>query len=132
MAWKNDNKRGFYLDKDAVLRETGLARNTQKDILYSWALAGPAEYNVVRRNVVKDVTHKLVQQLYNTVYAALLDGKREDNNKALVVFPDTVADKIGVARGTEYSPMMKEAEVSQVAYEVATSLIKLLDEKVCE
>lgn len=131
MAWANNNRRGFYLDDAAVLRETGLSRNTQKDIMYSVALATPAEYNLMRRKVVEDITHDLVKALYKVVYAALLDGKKIDDSN-LVIFPNSVADKIGVARGTTYSPMLKEAEVSQVAYEVATSLIKLLDDKVCE
>lgn len=131
VAWTNKKTRGFFLDDAAFLRETGLSRNTQKDVMYSIALACPAEYNLMRRELVHGVTHTLAQQLYRTVYAALLEGKKEKDGTGLVKIPDDVADKLGVTRG-HVSPQIKESEVSQIAYEVATSLIKLLDEKVCE
>lgn len=130
MDWDNDKTRGFYLDPDAVLRETGLSRNEQKDLMYSVALACPAEYNLLRQKLVKAVTHGQVQLLYKTVYAALLDGKAVDGT-GLVNIGDDIRRKTGVPAG-DYSPKMKESEVSQIAYEVATSLIKLLDDKVCE
>jgi hypothetical protein len=69
--------------------------------------------------------------MYRLVYAALLDGVTEDTGTALVNIDGPIATKIGIPAGA-YKPQFPEKQVNEIAYEAATGLIRILNDKVVD
>jgi hypothetical protein len=124
--------RGYYSDP---IRETGLARNESKSIMYAASIAKPAEYNQMRQKLTRDLTWQLTQNMYDVIYAALSQGKLPDNTY-LINFGIGAGDNgIDVKYNNgrrHYEPVLPEAEVNKIAYRAATSLIKIMNDEVVD
>lgn len=120
--------RVFYSD---IIRESGLVRNETKSVMYSLSIAKPAEYNQLRIQLVRAVTWKLVKQMYDTIYAALDVGK-DLNGERLIKITGDNAKALGVAGTLEYEPLLPEAEINRIAYESASALIRIMEDKVVD
>ena len=126
MAFRGQ-RRGFYTN---IVRETGLQRNQAANNMYAFALAAPAEYQAIRAQLETSVTHSLVENLYDVIYAALLQGT-DTEAQPLIRFPDTVVAKLRLA-SADFNPQFPEKEVAKIAYECATGLIAILSDKVVD
>lgn len=131
-ANNNQPYRSYYSDP---IRETGLARQQQKSIMYSSSIAKPAEYNELRMKVTQDLTWQITQQMYDIIYAALGEGKLPNGDYLI---------KFGVGQGDNgidtkynrgkrfYEPLLPEAEINRIAYRCATGLIKIMSDNVVD
>lgn len=113
------------------LRESGLLKNQANNTMYAIALALPAHYKELRTNLEIEVTHKLVKQLYTIVFAALRDGK-SDGNQDLVPLTAAEFARFRQRGETAFRPNIPESRVNEIAYECATALIQLLQDKIVD
>lgn len=118
--------RSFYTD---IIRESGLVRNQTKSLMYSLSIARPAEYNQMRYDLIQKVTWDLVRELYDTIYAALDGGVTKDGT-SLIRFDGKAADVVGGV--AEFRPCLPEAQINEIAYETASILIKVMEDKVVD
>lgn len=127
-------KRSYGVDP---LRESGLLKNQSNNTMYAIALALPAHYKEMRNNLEIQITHELVKELYTIVFAALRDGQ-DQKGKGLVDLtkvPEQFRNDNSSAKiGSEFffNPNIPESEVNEIAYECATALIQLLQDKVVD
>lgn len=128
-AATGDKNRVFYSD---IIRESSLLRNETKSLMYSLSIAKPAEYNQYRIQLVRAVTWKLVKEMYDTIYAALDTGK-DLAGKSLLKITGKAAEALGKPEtGFEYQPLLPEAEINRIAYESASALIRIMEDKVVD
>lgn len=125
--YDNTPERGYYTE---ITRETGLERNQAAANMYAFALAAPAEYQALRAKLERDVTHELVKKMYDTIYAALLEGEAKDGTD-LIIIPTTVVNKLGLS-SNKFSPKFPQKDVAKAAFAAATGLIAIMSEQVVD
>jgi hypothetical protein len=113
------------------LRESGLLKNQAHNSMYAIALALPAHYREMRTNLEVSVTHQLTKSLYDIIFAALRDGKTPAGVDLVPLTAQEFARFRQVGQNA-YRPNIPEKEVNEVAYECATSLIQMLQDKVVD
>lgn len=123
------HKRSYGVDP---LRESGLLKNQSNNTMYAIALALPADYKQLRTQLEIDITHELVKLLYQTVFAALRDGHKPNGNGLVNLTNIPAQFKVGSLVGNFFNPNIPESEVNEIAYECATALIHLLQDKVVD
>lgn len=125
----NQFQRSYGVDP---LRESGLLKNQANNTMYAVALALPAHYKELRTNLEIKITHDLVKRLYTVVFAALRDGKSYMGEDLVPLIGQEFERFKQKGRGNAFRPDIPESRVNEIAYECATALIQLLQDKIVD
>lgn len=121
--------RSFKVDP---IRHSGLLENQAKSCMYALALAKPERYKTIRASVEQKLTFDLTQLIFETVYKALNEGKDMDG-KPLVDLSDKTFEAYrqpNVKNNTVFQPFIREEEINEIAFSIASTLINDLKSKV--